>query len=81
MIEAMQQQTRFYKDLIQNFFVVPDDCYRPWDLHPESLVKNGKCAVTMIHECYTKRARKGRRRVEDGREKVKWDYYDTLTEQ
>ena len=45
---------------LQNFFVVPDDCYRPWDLHPESLVKTGRCAVTMIHECYTKRSKKGR---------------------
>lgn len=68
---------------LQNFFVVPDDCYRPWDLHPESLVKNGKCAVTMIHECYTKRSKKGSRTIDedDGRVKVKWGYCYTLTEQ
>ena len=51
-----------------SFCVVPDECYRPWDLHPLSLVKNGKCAVTMLHECYAKRA-KGRPIFEDGRKK------------
>ena len=57
---------------LQNFFVVPDDCYRPWDLHPESLVKTGRCAVTMIHECYTKRAKKGRATTRhDGKLKIR----------
>ena len=65
---------------LQNFFVVPDDCYRPWDLHPESLVQNGKCAVSMIHECYTKRA-KGNKVIDNGRQKVKFGYANKLTEQ
>ena len=66
---------------LQNFFVVPDDCYRPWDLHPESLVKTGRCAVTMIHECYTKRARKGRATTRhDGKLKYAWGYNYALTE-
>ena len=43
---------------LRNFFVVPDGCYRPWDLHPLSLVKNGRCAVTMLHECFTKQCTK-----------------------
>ena len=66
---------------LQNFFVVPDDCYRPWDLHPESLVKTGRCAVTMIHECYTKRARKGKATTrDDGKKKYTWGYNYTLAE-
>ena len=43
---------------LRNFFVVPDGCYRPWDLHPLSLAKNGRCAVTMLHECLTKQCTK-----------------------
>ena len=64
---------------LRDFFVVPDGCYRPWDLHPLSLVKNGKCAVTMIHECYTTRA-KGLPIFEEGRKTIKYGWCDTLTE-
>ena len=64
----------------RDFFVVPAGCYRPWGLHPLSLVKNGKCAVTMIHECYTKRA-KGRPSFEDGRKNIKYGYCYTLMEE
>ena len=68
---------------LQNCLVVPCGCYRPWDLHPGSLVKTGSCAVTMIHECYTQRARKGNATTtttEYGRAKYKWGYVHTLTE-
>ena len=35
----------------------------------------------MIHECYTKRARKGRATTrDDGKKKYKWGYDYTLTE-
>ena len=40
---------------MRHFFVVPDGCYRPWDLHPLSLAKDGRCTVTMIRECFLKR--------------------------
>ena len=60
--------------------MVPDGCYRPWDLHPLSCVKNGRCAITMIHECYTKRA-KGQAIFEEGRKKTKHGYNYSLTEE
>ena len=54
---------------LRNFFVVPENCYRPWDLHPKSLVKDGACVVTMLFECFVQRRRK---RVNDvGRIKCK----------
>jgi hypothetical protein len=37
---------------LRKFFVVPDDCYRPWDLHPRSLVDDSMCAVSMLHSCF-----------------------------
>ena len=55
---------------LRNFFDVPDGCYRPWDLHPLSLVKNGRWAVTMLHECFTKQRSKVQF-FEDGRPKRK----------
>ena len=63
---------------LRNFFAIPDGCYRPWDLHPQSLVKNGRCAVTMLHTCFLKR---GRKRVhENGRQKQKSYYTYAMTE-
>ena len=40
---------------MRHFCVVPDGCYRPWDLHPLSLVRDGRCVVTMLHESFAKR--------------------------
>ena len=42
---------------LRKFFVVPDDCYRPWDLHPRSFVDDSKCAVSMLHTCFLKEGR------------------------
>ena len=40
---------------MRHLFVVPDGCYRPNDLHPLSLAKDGRCTVTMIRKCFLKR--------------------------
>ena len=64
---------------LRQFFVVPDGCYRPWDLHPMSLVKNGRCAVTMLHSCFLRRSRK--RVEENGRTKFKSCYAHVMTEE
>ena len=63
---------------MRHFFVVPDGCYRPWDLHPHSLVRDGRCAVTMLHECFTKR--RCVEKVWDGRWKYKTGYTHAMTE-
>ena len=55
---------------MRHFFVVPDGCYRPWDLHPLSLIRDGRCAVTMLHESFTKRGVK-EKVWENGRWKLK----------
>ena len=57
---------------LRNFFVIPDGCYRPWDLHPRSLVKNGRCAVTMLHTCFVKR---GQKRVHENGRDIRKSYY------
>ena len=64
---------------MRHFFVVPDGRYRPWDLHPGSLVRDGHCAVTMLHESFTKRC--NRQRVwENGRYKYKIGFTASMTE-
>ena len=65
---------------LRNFFVIPDGCYRPWDLHPLSLVKSGRCAVTMLHESFTKRGAEVKI-WEDGRPKWKLGYQRRMTEE
>ena len=65
---------------LRHFFVVPDGCYRPWDLHPLSLVRDGRCAVTMLHECFTKRTLK-EKTWENGRWKFKTGYTRSMTEE
>ena len=48
---------------MRDFIVVPGCCFRPWDLHPESLITEGACTVKMIHSCCTVRTQK---RVAEG---------------
>ena len=65
---------------LRNFFVVPDGCYRPWDIHPLAMVKNGRCAVTMLHECFTKQCT--REKVwENGRWKFKTGHKHVMSEE
>ena len=59
--------------------MVPDGCYRHWDLHPLSLVKDGRCAVTMMHECFT--TRRTIKVWEEGRPKRKSGYVHAMTEE
>ena len=37
---------------LRQFFVVPDGCFRPWDLHPRSFVDDNQCAVSMLHSSF-----------------------------
>ena len=64
---------------MRHFFVVPDGCYRPWDLHPGSLERDGRCAVTMLHESFTKR-RNQHKVYENGRWKYKTGYTYSMSE-
>ena len=64
---------------MRNFIVVPEGCYRHWGLHPLSLVKDGRCAVTMMHECFTKRTTI--KVWEEGRPKRKTGYVYAMTEE
>ncbi len=57
----------FLQRPLRQFFVVPDGCYRPWDLHPRSLVDDSRCAVSMLHTCFLKD--KLIRVTENGRQK------------
>ena len=65
---------------MRHFFVVPDGCYRPWDLHPLSLVRDGRCAVTMLHESFTKRGVK-EKVWENGRWTYKTGYTHSMSEE
>ena len=65
---------------LRNFFVVPDGCYRPWDIHPLAMVKNGRCAVTMLHECFTKQCTKVKV-WENGRWKIKTGHKHAMSEE
>ena len=65
---------------LRNFFVVPDGCYRPWDIHPLAMVKNGRCAVTMLHECFTKQCTKAKV-WENGRWKYKTGHKHAMSEE
>jgi len=63
---------------LRKFFVVPDDCYRPWDLHPRSFVDDSKCAVSMLHTCFLK---EGRAWVtENGRRKRQRVFHEAMRE-
>ena len=50
---------------LRNFFVIPEGCWRPWDLHPEATARTGKCVVSMLYSSFTKRNKK--RVIENGR--------------
>jgi len=43
---------------LREFWCVPDNCWRPWDLHPGTFAKTGICAVNMLHSCFVKRAKR-----------------------
>ena len=50
---------------LREYIAVPDGCFNPWDLHPESLKAEGMCAVKMLHSCFLQRKRE--RATVDGR--------------
>jgi len=64
---------------LRQFFVIPEGCWRPWDLHPESFVRDGRCAVAMLHSCFMARRRK-RERDEGGEPKRRYYYTYAKTE-
>ena len=63
---------------LRQFFVMPDECYRPWDLHPRSFVDDSKCAVSMLHTCSL---REGRTSVtENGQRKQRRVFHEAMRE-
>ena len=46
---------------LQQYYILPDDVFRPYDLAPASIKYSGQCVVNMIYDRYTVRKRKGRR--------------------
>ena len=63
---------------LQDYVAIPDGCYMPWALNPESLLGDGKCAVRMLRGCLLKRVRK--RMNDDGMTRLTTAYQERMTE-
>jgi len=66
---------------LREFWCVPDNCWRPWDLHPGTFAKTGICAVNMLHACFVKRAKRNVVDAATGRKMRKDVYVYARTEE
>ena len=64
---------------MREFIKVPDGCFRPWDLHPDTLDTAGTCVVKMLHSCFLERRRKRVRNAKTRRDEMSSTYEYAMT--